>query len=125
MNVLVIDDQPAIHWVFQAILGAEGNILYTAGNGEEGLRVLEKQAIDLIFCDVDMPVMDGFEFARSLREDPRFSKIPLVFISGRNTSEYRREALRLGAVDFLTKPFGPETIRDIITGLVSKEKILA
>jgi len=101
-RILVVDDDPAIMKFVRANLKAEGYETLAALDGEEALRVAEKELPDLIILDIMMPELDGFEVCRRLRE---WSPVPIIMLSVRGESEDKVKCLDLGADDYLTKPF--------------------
>jgi CheY-like chemotaxis protein len=79
----------------------------TAVDGADALNLLrsEAQKPDLILSDVEMPIMDGWEFLGSIKADPTISHIPIVMVTSLNSAEYKQKARSLGAADYLVKPF--------------------
>jgi two-component system, cell cycle response regulator len=106
-TVFVADDNPSILQGLDRALKATGYQVRTAGNGLEVLRMLEgaPQPPDLLLLDVMMPEMSGLEVLRTLRQDERWTDVPVVLITATNDGALPVSALRDGAVDFLTKPF--------------------
>jgi two-component system, sensor histidine kinase and response regulator len=82
MTILVVDDEPEYRLVLRSVLTAEGYSVVLAENGEEGLKRLRETPVDLVICDIYMPVMDGIRLHRSVREDPAMAAIPFLFVSG-------------------------------------------
>jgi signal transduction histidine kinase/AraC-like DNA-binding protein len=86
--------------------------IYTASNGIEALDILKKEeSIDLIISDVMMPDMDGYELVKRLRNDANFESIPVLFLTARGDDYARQDGLKLGAVDYVTKPFNSEELK--------------
>lgn len=103
--ILIVDDDTHVVDILKWLLHEEGYRTICAGSGEEGLCRLEQQLPDLILLDVDMPGMNGFEFCRRVKSNPRTRLLPVVIVTGRSESEARLEAWNRDADDFLTKPF--------------------
>ncbi len=103
--ILVVDDDPVIRDYLSSLLSSAGYLVVTATNGVEALERLAGFSVDLVITDLKMPSMDGYEFCRRLSEDPRYSNIPVVIISGQSERSDRVRGLELGALDFLIKPF--------------------
>ena len=101
-NGLVVDDIYEIYDVINMSLEDTYDFIY-APDAFTALKVIEKQNIDFILCDIDMPHVNGFDF-HSLLNEKGYS-IPLIYITGRSTSEYSNKALSLGAANFIKKPF--------------------
>ncbi len=104
-KVLLIDDSQFVHRLLDARLRSESITLLGAEDGREGMDAAVRECPALILLDLDMPVMDGFETLRNLKEDPRTRDIPVIVLSGMNSSQDKVSAFDLGAVDFVTKPF--------------------
>jgi two-component system KDP operon response regulator KdpE len=103
MRILVIDDEPHIRDSLRSALERHDNEVLLAAGGEEGLDIASQQSPDLIILDLAMPGLDGFEVCRQLR---RWTTIPIVVLSVRDSEDDKIRALDLGADDYLTKPFG-------------------
>jgi signal transduction histidine kinase len=112
-DILVVDDDPGNLAAIEAALEELGPKLVKARSGAEALRHLLSQDFSLIFLDVNMPGMDGFETARVIRERPRSRHVPIIFVTAynREDSELILRGYSLGAVDFLFKPIVPEVLR--------------
>jgi class 3 adenylate cyclase/CheY-like chemotaxis protein len=102
-RVLVVDDQDANIRLLEAILGPRGYDVHTASSGEEALALLAERDVDLVLCDIVMPVMDGYQVCREIRERPGTAYLPVVMVTASGDEE-KVKALEAGADDFLTKP---------------------
>lgn len=104
-RILVIDDAEHVRAVIRMTLAFKGYAVATAENGSEGLRMAQTENFDMIFCDIEMPVMDGVEFVRQFRatHGPRTPVIILTAEEGRSA----QAALKAGATLVLAKPFEP------------------
>ncbi len=119
-RALVIDDSRAVRTTLETHLLDLGYKVETASNGRQGLEMAQAGLPDLIFVDVEMPVMDGFEFCRALHEEPRLKNTPVIVISGTiNQAQFRR-GFRAGAVDFLGKPVSATDLAEIIESVSIK-----
>ncbi len=105
-TILVVDDTPENIDVLVGVLKADYKVK-AAPNGEKALMVVEKSPPDLILLDIMMPVMDGFETCRRLKENPENKGIPVIFLTAKTETEDIVKGFDLGAVDYLTKPFNP------------------
>ena len=110
-TVLVIEDEPLDREMLAEIL-AEQYIVLAAENGKEGLEVLKKnrEYISAIFLDLQMPVMDGYEFLKQINCDPALRQIPVIVITVTRSEEEEGTCLALGASDFIGKPYNGKTI---------------
>jgi two-component system, chemotaxis family, chemotaxis protein CheY len=107
-TVLVVDDDPDVRVLLEMCLVLEGFDVLTASNGRHALLRLTESHPALILLDLMMPVMDGVEFRREQRAQPRFRDIPVVCLSARHDA--RETADELGFAAFLSKPFDLETV---------------
>ncbi|MGC8712359.1 MAG: response regulator, partial [Leptodesmis sp.] len=92
-RLLLIDDDPNLILLVKDYLEFRGYEVVTAENGREALDVLEHETPDMIICDVMMPEMDGYSLVRHVREDPRTSWIPVLFLSAKGQSQDRVKGL--------------------------------
>ena len=112
VNVLMVDDQPAKLLTYEAILAGLGENLIKAKSGSEALDLLLKHDVAVVLTDVSMPGMDGFELADTIRQHPRFQKMPIIFISAVCVSDFDRlKGYQTGAVDYISVPVVPELLR--------------
>jgi signal transduction histidine kinase/DNA-binding response OmpR family regulator len=111
-NVLLVDDRPENLLAMQTILEDLGQNLVCAASGHEALRFLLTEDVALILLDVQMPGLNGFEFAELVRERERTQHTPIIFVSATSRDEqYVFKGYSLGAVDYMTKPFEPEILK--------------
>ena len=120
-NFLVVDDSETVRAVIAKTLRMAGlpiNELYQAANGREALAVLQDNWVDLIFTDINMPVMGGIEMIEKLCEDGMLKTIPVVIVSTEG-SQTRIEQLKAkGVRAYLRKPFQPELIRNVVSDIL-------
>lgn len=128
MKVLIIDDERAIRRALKEILEYENCQVLEAENGKEGLDTIHSNTVDVIFCDIKMPIMDGMELLHQLKEEG--SDVPIIMISGHGTLETAVQAIKIGAFDFIEKPLDLNRILVILrnvkdrNNLVQETKIL-
>lgn len=103
-KILIDDDDPTSIITLGEVLKDKYDI-FVATNGEEALKRAKNELTDLILLDIMMPGMDGYEVCRRLKEDKVTEKIPVIFITSKNSEEDEAVGLELGAVDYFTKPF--------------------
>jgi two-component system chemotaxis response regulator CheY len=112
MRALVIDDSPVVRGIMRQILCTLGFTTFEAGNGREGLdRLRDLGNMDLVLVDWNMPEMDGIEFLRALRTEPRYGALPVVMVSTNNDADKIATSLEAGANEYVMKPFTEEIIR--------------
>ena len=114
-HILVIDDEPAWLKITSHILRSHGYDVMTAGSGTEALKALATYKPDLIFSDVRMPDMNGFDLVDNLKRNPATSSTPVIFFSAIDDYDARKVARKLGAVDYLIKPFNEDDVRSVLT----------
>jgi putative nucleotidyltransferase with HDIG domain len=115
-TILVVDDRPANRQYLVTLLGYSGHRLLEAENGAEALVVARAERPDLIITDILMPVMDGYEFARELRETPDFDSTPVIFYTATYQAREARSLAEAAGVQYvLTKPAEPQAILDLVT----------
>jgi len=103
LNILIVDDEPAIRRFLRTSLGAYGHSVTEAASGEDALKAAAAGRPDIILLDLGLPDLDGVEVTRRLRE---WTKIPIIILSVREHETDKISALDAGADDYLTKPFG-------------------
>jgi DNA-binding NarL/FixJ family response regulator len=109
-QLLLIDDDPNLILLVKDYLEFQGYVVKTAGNGREALEILESYTPNMIICDIMMPVMDGYGLIETVRQDPRISWIPVMFLSAKGQSQDRVKGLSTGADVYMVKPFEPEEL---------------
>jgi twitching motility two-component system response regulator PilH len=102
--ILIVDDSPTEVHVMQTALQRHGFRTVAAGDGAEGVRLAREMHPDLIFMDVVMPGINGFQATRTLSNDPQTRAIPIVMVTSKGQQTDRIWGLRQGAVDYLVKP---------------------
>ncbi len=121
-KILIIDDSTSSIRILGSALRKQYDVL-VATSGEKGLEVAVAQAPDLILLDIMMPGINGYEVCRQLKENPRLSSIPVIFITAKDDAEDEEQGLNLGAVDYITKPFRiPIVLARVRTHLRLKDK---
>ena len=121
-TLLMVDDSPDMCRFVHDYFRGEYNVI-TANNGEVALeRLEENDNIDLVVSDVNMPKMDGLELCKRIKTDLRWSHIPVILLTGRRSDQLEMEGLRLGADDYITKPFNVEMLRLRIKKFIEKRE---
>jgi CheY-like chemotaxis protein len=113
-RVLFCEDDPAIHKLIRMAMRNSDHEVTMASNGVEGLRLARELLPSVVFSDVSMPDMNGFELAGALRADPQLAKIPIVFITASVQRADVEEAMRYGAARVIGKPFTVSELRDVV-----------
>lgn len=110
-RVLIIDDSVVIQRLVQARLRADGFEVATGNDGSEAIELAKNFQPDVILLDIDMPVMNGFDACRALKDNSTTSSIPVIFLSSQTRTEDKVRGLDIGAIDYVTKPFDPVELR--------------
>jgi len=116
--VLLIDDNEEILEFIEHELNEKYTII-KALNGQDALQMLREEAVQLIVCDIMMPVMDGFELCKIIKTNFEYSHIPVILLTARNTLQSKIEGLELGADAYIEKPFSPDYLRVQIANLLA------
>jgi len=114
-RVMIVDDSPSMRAFVRRVMdlsGFEVDTCLNAGNGAQGLALLQQAAVDIILTDINMPEMNGEEFLRRLEEHDRYRSIPVVVISTDATENRMQRMMQLGAKGYISKPFSPEALRE-------------
>src|SRR5690242_107507 len=122
-QVLVVDDSPTIRAVLSKMLVQDGYIVLKAPDGESAINTARTELPDLIFLDIVLPGMSGFEVLRTLRRDPHLKSTPIVMISGNLQATEQFYVQRFGADDFMKKPFGRAEVFERIRMLVEDGRL--
>jgi len=119
-RVLVIDDEAPIRLLCRVNLEAEGMDVLEAADGRTGLDLARDQQPDVVLLDVMMPGLDGWRVAEELLEDDRTRGIPIIFLTARAEFRDRARGLDIGGVDYVTKPFNPLDLAQLVRGLLDR-----
>ena len=123
MKILVVDDKQENLYLLGTLIKGSGYDVVSAAHGEEALKILHTENIDLIVSDILMPVMDGYQFCREVKKDKNFYSIPFIFYTATYTDENDETlALKLGADRFIRKPFEPEEFLKVIDTVLKEKK---
>src|SRR5437763_17091457 len=108
-RVLIVDDQPANIRVMAEVLRNDYELFF-ATSGAKALEIVAANDIELVLLDVVMPEMDGFEVCCRIKNDPRTSRIPVIFVTAREEASDETRGFDVGGVDYITKPIHPATV---------------
>jgi len=104
-KILIVDDIPKNIQMAMNILKDEGYKMFYAKNGEMALKLINEQDFDLILLDIMMPDMNGFEVCIKLKNDSKTKNIPVIFLSGKDSTQDIELAYETGGIDYVVKPF--------------------
>ncbi|MCK5162146.1 MAG: response regulator [Desulfobacula sp.] len=122
-SILIVDDSLPMRSVIKRTFKAAGygkSQFHEAANGKVALELMHNNWIDIVITDYNMPVMDGLAFIKKIKKDDLLKDIPVVVISTEGNDTRIKEFMDCGALGYITKPFTPEIIRDLITGILGE-----
>jgi DNA-binding NtrC family response regulator len=119
-TLLIVDDEPGARESLEVILEDDYKVL-SVGSGQEALKTLQQKPINLILLDVNMPDMDGLTVLRKIKEQDE--EIDVIMVSALNQARKAVDAIKLGAYDYITKPYEPEDILSTVNRVISKQKL--
>lgn len=120
IKILIVDDEPDILEFLSYNLSKEGFQVFMASDGEEGIKIAEREHPQLVILDIMMPKMDGVEVCRALRSKPEFSKTLIAFLTAREEDYSQIAALDVGGDDYITKPIRPRVLVSRIKALLRR-----
>lgn len=123
-KILVIEDEIRTRNLFLNCLKTEGFNTIGAENGLVGVQKAQFELPDLVICDINMPILDGYGVLNTLRQDPVTAIIPFIFLTAKDTKTELRQGMRLGADDYLTKPLTVEELLGAIAVRLEKQTAL-
>ncbi|MCE9636011.1 MAG: response regulator [Planctomycetes bacterium] len=118
-RILIVDDECNIRLALRTTLQATGAVVDEAADGASAIRCFEQSSFQAAIVDLRMPGMDGLEALRRIRE--RWPTVPVVIVTAHGTVDAAVDAMKLGAYDFLQKPFDPQQIRDVVRRMLRGE----
>ncbi len=121
-KVLVIDDSNTIRRSAEIFLTQAGCAVLLAEDGFEALGTIVEREPELIFCDIMMPRLDGYQTCSLLKQHPRYSDIPFILLSSKNGVFDRMRGAMVGATDYLTKPFTRESLLSVVQRFAETRK---
>ncbi len=119
-NILIIDDSNTNLVLLESLFRRNGYRVFSAINGREGLDLLKKNIPDLIFLDLKMPEIDGFEFMMLLKKNTDWANIPVVILSAISDKETIIQSIEMGVVDYLTKPLEIEKVISLTKSILNE-----
>ena len=117
-SVLIVDDMPGSARLIESLLAPDGHTIRTAGDGGEALQLVREAPPDLVLMDVMMPLVDGFEACRAIKQNPDTRLIPVVLVTSLDDTDSRVRGIEAGADDFVSKPFNAVELRARVRSLL-------
>jgi len=124
IRALIVDDSSVMRKIVERSLAQAGIVLsqvFQAGNGVEALALLKDNPVDLILCDINMPVMDGLEFIKKLPGVENAKGVPVVMITTEGSEAHVVQALSCGARGYIRKPFTPEQVKEHVLPVLARK----
>lgn len=122
-RVVVIDDSPTVRKLAEVVLAEEGYDVYTAEDGEEGLKIAEKVLPSVILVDFIMPRMNGYQFCKIARENQLLKDVPIILITAKGEEVGEKFTEKFGVVDYFIKPFQPDELVEKVNSIVQSQKV--
>jgi DNA-binding NarL/FixJ family response regulator len=120
-QLLLVDDEPGVRVSVKEYLQEVGGFdVQVASNAEDAWQMLQHKTPDLIISDIMMPKVDGYQFLKKLRDDPRFKTLPVVFLTARGMTTDRIQGYQAGCDAYLPKPFDPDELVAIVENLLER-----
>src|SRR5436305_5469075 len=117
-TILIVENEVSNRLLIEKVLSTRGYRCLSASNGREALDVLDQEAVDLILTDLSMPVLDGYRTTQLIRGRPGMAHIPIVAVTAYALNDESEAALRIGCNEYLTKPFKPRQLLEVVERLL-------
>ncbi|NJL09534.1 MAG: response regulator transcription factor [Calothrix sp. SM1_7_51] len=122
-QLLLVDDEPGLREAVKDYLQESGFGVQIASNAREGWELLQQNTPDLVISDIMMPQVDGYQFLKQLRDDPRFQALPVVFLTAKGMTTDRIQGYQAGVDAYLPKPFDPDELVAIVQNLLERRAV--
>lgn len=119
-KLLLVDDEPGVRESVKEYLEESGFTVQVASNATDAWQMVQQKTPDLVISDVMMPQVDGYQFLKQLRDDPRFKSLPVVFLTARGMTTDRIQGYQAGVDAYLPKPFDPDELIAIVENLIGR-----
>lgn len=124
-QLLLVDDEPGLREAVKDYLQESGFSVQVASNARDGWELMQKNTPDLVISDIMMPQVDGYQFLKQVREDPRFKTLPVVFLTAKGMTNDRIQGYQAGVDAYLPKPFDPDELVAIVENLLERRAAAA
>ena len=122
--ILIVEDSLTQRKLLASMLEKAGCSVFQAGEGHEALKQLRQHPeIELIICDIEMPVMNGFEFLYAYQQDSTLSPVDVVMLTSRSGKKHRQMGFKLGAKAYLTKPYSEQELLSVLSDLITQKTL--
>ncbi|HTK10891.1 MAG TPA: response regulator [Ktedonobacteraceae bacterium] len=120
-TILVVENEVSNRLLIERVLSTRGYRCLSATNGREALEVLDREPVDLILTDLSMPVLDGYRATQLIRARPGLEQVPIVAVTAFALSDEGEAARQIGCTEYLTKPFKPRQLLEVVDRLLHKD----
>ena len=120
-TILVVENEVSNRILIERVLSTRGYRCLSASNGREALNILDRESVDLILTDLSMPVLDGYRTTQLIRERPHMAHVPIVAVTAFALNDEGEAAKQIGCTEYLTKPFKPRQLLEIVERLLPSE----
>ena len=120
--ILIVENEASNRILIERVLSTRGYRCISATNGQEALDVLDREQVDLILTDLSMPVLDGYRTTQLIRSRPHLANVPIVAVTAYALSDEGEAAKRIGCTEYLTKPFKPRQLLELVARLLPANK---
>ncbi|PSB05094.1 response regulator transcription factor [Merismopedia glauca] len=124
-RLLLVDDEPGLREAVQAYLEDSGFTVDVASNARDAWEILQQRSPELVISDLMMPQVDGYQFLKQMREDPRFKALPVIFLTARGMKSDRIQGYQAGCDAYIPKPFEPDELVAIVENLLQRRSASA
>jgi len=122
-RLLLVDDEPGLREAVKDYLEESGFAVQVASNAREGWDLLQQSTPDLVISDIMMPQVDGYQFLKQMRDDPRFKRLPVVFLTAKGMTTDRIQGYQSGVDAYISKPFDPDELVAIVENLLERRPV--
>jgi CheY-like chemotaxis protein len=119
--ILIIENEVSNRILIERVLSTRGYRCISASNGQEALNILDSEYVDLILTDLSMPVLDGYRTTQLIRERPSMVNVPIVAVTAYALNDENEAAMQIGCNEYLTKPFKPRQLLEVVDRLLPQE----
>ncbi len=119
-TILVVENEVSNRLLIERVLSTRGYRCLSASNGREALEILDRELVDLILTDLSMPVLDGYQTTQLIRARPGMERVPIVAVTAFALSDEGEAARQIGCTEYLTKPFKPRQLLEVVDRLLAK-----
>lgn len=120
-TILVVENEISNRLLVERVLSTRGYRCLSASNGREALDILDQETVDLILTDLSMPVLDGYQTMQIIRARPALARVPIVAVTAYALSDESEVAMRMGCTEYLTKPFKPRQLLELVDRLLTSK----